>query len=63
MNLLKGIRMKYDNTNATLFLFGYAIIVNTITTMAILFQLFGGSGTPKSNAITSPLTPPSTEIR
>jgi len=63
MNHLKDIRMKYDNINATLFLFGCAIIVNTITTMVILFQLFGGSGTPKNNAITPLLTPPNTEIR
>jgi hypothetical protein len=63
MNLQKVIPMKYDNINATLFLFGCAIITNTITTIMILLQLFGDSGTPKSNATMPLLTPPSTEIR
>ena len=49
--------MRLLNSNATLLLFGVAIILNSFTTMVLLQRVFGDSTTPKQNVTMHLSTP------
>jgi hypothetical protein len=55
--------MKLDRFDATFYLFGVAIMLNSFTTVVLLHKVFGDSTTPSKAPITRLLTPPSAEIR
>ena len=60
----KGLTLtKLRNSDATFYLFGVAIILNSLTTAVLLQKLFGDSTTLRNDAITRLSTPVSKEIR
>jgi len=51
------------NSKGMWLLFGFAIILNSITTVVLLSRVFGDSTIQKQSVIMPPLTPASVEMR
>lgn len=55
--------MKLNRFDAMFYLFGVAIMLNSLTMAVLLQRAFGDSTTPNREPISRLLTPPSVEIR